>query len=195
MAGSIPNKDKGIIATIDAHVLGQSIDAVGGYFTALTVGDKGILDKNLDSKIKGATGFKCAAFFTRLWIEHNAVIFFDVLVDATTGAKGNPAGIISSQIRAEQTKILFNGTVGAYQTTLGTTGAGNQDVLTSVTVKGQIWRSKDGTLHLDDLGEESFGQSHHLQKFRIGVLPDKETDLQLNFGGLAKGIWTVAPLS
>jgi len=141
MAGSIPNKDKGIIATIDAHVLGQSIDAVGGYFTALTVGDKGILDKNLDSKIKGATGFKCAAFFTRLWIEHNAVIFFDVLVDATTGAKGNPAGIISSQIRAEQTKILFNGTVGAYQTTLGTTGAGNQDVLTSVTVKGQIWRS------------------------------------------------------
>ncbi len=193
MAGSIPNKDKGILATVDAHVLGQTIEAIGGYLTSMTVGAGGTITPTLDSKVKGSTAaLKCAGFFTRMWVEHNSILFLDLLVDTTTIKGKNPAGTLSSMIRKEQTQITFSGMIGAYQTNNDTGGAA---VLTDVNVTGQIWRSKDGTLHLDDLGEESFGRSHHLQKFRVGVLPDKSTDLQVNFGGQANGVWTVGPLS
>ena len=193
MAGSIPNKDKGILASVDAHVLGQSIDAIGGYFSSVVIGGSDI-GKSLDSKVKGPnSSLKCAGFFTRLWIEHNAILMVDLLVDATSGANGNPAGKISSLIRKEQAQITFTGMAGAYQTVTG--GSGGTEVLKQVNIKGQVWRAKDGTLYLDDLGEESFGRSHHLQKFRIGVLVEKETDLQLCFGSQDNGVWTVAPLS
>jgi hypothetical protein len=193
MAGSIPNKDKGILATVDAHVLGQTIEAIGGYLSSMTVGAGGTITPSLDSKVKGASAaLKCAGFFTRLWVEHNSILFLDLLVDTTTVNGKNAAGTLSSMIRKEQQQIAFTGMVAAYQTT---NEAGGSDVLSEVSVQGQIWRSKDGTLHLDDLGEESFGRSHHLQKFRIGVLPDKSTDLKVNFGGQANGIWTVGPLT
>jgi hypothetical protein len=192
MAGSIPNKDKGILATVDAHVLGQTIDAVGGYFTSMTIGAGGTITPSLDSKVKGATSFKCAAFFTRLWVEHNSILFCDVLVDTVTINGKNAAGILSSMIRKEQQQIKFTGMVGAYHTT---DEAGGSDVLKQVNIQGQIWRSKDGTLHLDDLGEVQFGRSHLLQQFRVGILPDKSTDMQLNFGGQANGVWTVGPLT
>src|SRR5262249_45753431 len=162
MAGSIPNKDKGILATVDAHVLGQSIDAVGGYFTSMTVGAGGTISPSLESKVKGASAsLKCAAFFTRLWVEHNAILFVDLLVDTVTVNGNNAAGILSSMIRKDQQQIKFTGMAGAYHTTDENGGA---DVLKQANIQGQIWRSKDGTLHLDDLGEESFGQSHLLQK-------------------------------
>jgi hypothetical protein len=193
MAGSIPNKDKGIIATVDAHVLGQTIDAIGGYFTSMTVGAGGTISPSLDSKVKGpSSALKCAAFFTRLWVENNTILFVDLLVDTTTIGGTNAAGTLSSMIRKEQQRIAFTGMVGAYHTTDENGGA---DVLKQVNIQGQIWRSKDGTLHLDDCGETSFGQSHHLQMFRVGILPDKSTDLQLNFGGQANGVWTVGPLT
>lgn len=193
MAGSIPNKDKGILATVDAHVLGPTIEAIGGYLSSMTVGAGGTIDPNLESKVKGATApLKCAGFFTRLWVEHDSILFLDLLVDTTTIKGKNAAGTLSSMIRKEQQMITFTGMVGAYQTT---NEAGGTPVLTDVSVEGQIWRSKDGTLHLDDLGEESFGRSHHLQKFRVGVLPGKSTDLKVNFGGQANGIWTVGPLT
>ncbi len=193
MAGSIPNKDKGIIATVDAHVLGQTIDAIGGYFTSMTVGAGGTISPSLDSKVKGPNAaLKCAAFFTRLWIENNTILCVDLLVDTTTVNGTNAAGTLSSMIGKEQQQIKFTGMVGAYHTTDENGGA---DVLKQVNIQGQIWRSKDGTLHLEDGGEESFDQSHHLQRFRIGILPDKPTDLQLNFGGQANGVWTVGPIT
>lgn len=194
MAGSLPNKDKGIIATVDAHVLGQSIDSIGGWCQSLTVGDKPLV-ATLQSRVKGPTGgTKFAAFWTRLWIEHDAILFMDILVDTVTNSQSqvNAAGIMSSLIRKEQAQIKVNATAAAAYTNKA---QGAADVLGNTTLQGQIWRSKDGTLHLDDLGEESFGQSHHLQKFRIGILLDKSTDLQLNFGGQANDIWTCGPLT
>ena len=156
MAGNIPNKDKGILATVDAHVLGQTIDAVGGYFTSMTIGAGGTITASLESKVKGPTAaLKCAAFFTRLWVEHNTILFVDLLVDTTTVNGHNAAGILSSMIHKEQQKITFTGNVGAYHTTDEEGGA---DVLKPADIQGQIWRSKDGTLHLDDLGEVSFGE-------------------------------------
>jgi len=55
MAGSIPNKDKGILATVNAHVLGQTIEAIGGYFTSMTIGAGGTITPSLDSKVKGTS--------------------------------------------------------------------------------------------------------------------------------------------
>lgn len=192
MAGSLPNKDKGIVATVDAHVLGQSIDSIGGWCKALTVGGTA-LAASLQSRVKGPKALQSfAAFWTRLWIEHDAILFMDILLDTVTVKNKNAAGIMSSLIRKEQAQITISGSAAACYTNKD---QGAKDVLSDATLTGQIWRSKDGTLHLDDLGEESFGQSHHLQKFRIGILLDKSTDLQLNFGGQGNDVWTVGPLT
>jgi hypothetical protein len=192
MAGSLPNKDKGIVATVDAHVLGQSIDSIGGWCSTLVVGGSDI-GTSLQSRVKGPKALQTfAAFWTRLWIEHDAILFMDILLDTVTVNNKNAAGIMSSLIRKEQTQIKITGSAAACYTNKD---QGAADVLSNLQLQGQIWRSKDGTLHLDDLGEESFGQSHHLQKFRVGIMLDKSTDLQLNFGGQANDVWTVGPLT
>lgn len=192
MAGSIPNKDKGIIATVDAHVLGQSVDTIGGWCQMLNIGGADV-GKSLQSRVRGPKALQTfSAFWTRLWIEHDAILFMDILLDTVTVNNKNAAGIMSSLIRKEQTQIKILGSVAACYTNKD---QGAADVLSDVQLQGQIWRSKDGTLHLEDLGEESFGQSHHLQRFRVGILLDKSTDLQLNFGGQANDVWTVGPLT
>lgn len=192
MAGSIPNMDKGILATVEAHVKGQTVDATGGYFTSMSIAG-GAIAPSLDSKVKGPTSaLKCAAFFTHLYIENNTILSVELLVDTTTVNNVNAAGTLSSMVGKPQPRISFTGMVGAYRTT-GEDGGG--DVLKQANIQGQIWRSKEGILYLKDLGETTFGTSHMLQMFQIGILPDKSTDLQLNFGGQANGVWTFGPLA
>ena len=189
---SIPNMDSGIEATVEAHVKGQTIEAVGGYLTSMTIAG-GTIPTSLDSKVKGPTSaLKCAAFFTHLYIENNTILIMELAVDTTTVKNVNAAGTLSSMVGKPQPAITFSGMVGAYRTT-GENGGG--DVLKQVNIQGQLWRNQDGILYLTNRGPVPLGASHSLQKFLIGILPDKSTDLQLNFGGQANGVWTVGPLT
>jgi hypothetical protein len=190
MAGSIPNKDTGILATLDAHVKGQAIDAIGGYFTSMTIGAGGVITPTLKSYIKGHSApIMCSAFFTKLWIQDDTLLCVELLVDATTNNTVNAAAALSSMIGKDQQQIKFTGQVAAYQTNGETGGA---DVLKPAAIDGQIWRDTSGQLQLRGGGPCSTA-SHHLQVFYIGIMPKQSTDLQLNFGGQANGIWTVSP--
>jgi hypothetical protein len=190
MAGTeVPNKEKGVVATVEAHVLGQTINSIGGYFKSLTIGAGGTVPPSLNSRLEGAR-IQLPAFFTRLWIANDTIMWVDLLVDATDNKSKNGAGILSSLIGKKQPLITFSGQVGARRTNAP---EGGLFVLQDKTITGQIWRTKDGYLRLEDGGSEDFGDTHHMQRFRLAVMSEQEDELQVNFGGDANGIWEIGP--
>jgi hypothetical protein len=185
----IPNKEEGILAEIEPHVFGPAKHGMaGGYFTTMTIGGSTI-SPCLESRLKGPKTPKYAAFFTRLWIEDNTLLLLDLVVDAPEGASA--ATKLNSLIDKGEPTITFTGKVGAYMTL--STGSG-VEVLTEVNIQGKIY-NKYGELHFHRKGKGKFGTSHDLRMFEVGIVPDKSTDLQINYGGTDKGVWTFGPLT
>jgi hypothetical protein len=186
----IPTMESGVVAQIDAHSEGKSGDYVGGYFTALTIGGDTVTP-SLISRVKGENAqTKCAAFFTTLKIHNNTILEVDLILDTIVFNGKASASVLSALIGAPFKQIKITGKVTADATQGLTT-----PVLQSVQLTGQIWRTDSGKLDLSDGGPVPYAGTHKLHRFYLSILPDKPTDLLINFGGQANKAWTVSPTS
>jgi hypothetical protein len=181
-----PNKQTGIVCELDAHISGPTKKLIGGYASALSINSTSV-SPSLNSKVKSLQSpVKCSAFLTLIRPINETVLQLQLGLDATEVNGQQPSGLLSHLIGKEATQITVTASLEAWQTTP------SKAVLQSVSINGLIHVLRSGQFDLSYLGPWTT-ETHSLECFQLGIVPNSSTNLQVNFGGQQNDVWPISP--
>jgi hypothetical protein len=183
-----PNKQTGIVCEMDAHISGPTKKLIGGYASSLNINGTAV-NPSLNSKVKSLQSpITCSAFLTLIRPINETVLQVQMGLDRNESKSGGtqPSGLLSHLIGKEATQITVNASLEAWQT------SPSKAVLQSVTITGLIHVLRNGQFDLAYLGPWET-ETHQLECFQVGLVPQSTTILQVNFGGQQNDVWPISP--